>query len=379
MPYAASLSIRIGIQIVDRSLLTLSVTKITPLTFSPCRPPRYACTCVHASAIARTHADISLDTHISLGFDRFVCRRACNRIVIIIILRTGFSSEVPLRERQTHRAVRNPAEWVRGKRQFTGGTWNLRETKMLVSVRTCLERASVRDRLPVLARIPSRNLLRAAQKSAFISLTRRRSFAYISSLQFPALWIIIFPFASSQILLQPRTSYFCRLHYVLVFRIVSPWSRSALLRAWFLILLLPFCFHATLFRCLYAYPLSFTSPYSLSFPLRFVSATRQFDIFFFSQHGQSFFSSLYFRISALPPTDHLSLPRLFFISFYTLHAKLLYLPTARICMRESNLGRYGKHIVQRERWRNVNQLCRVHPLVKPKPSGFIAPICLAVL
>ncbi|KAL0121853.1 hypothetical protein PUN28_006964 [Cardiocondyla obscurior] len=56
------------------------------------------------------------------------------------------------------------------------------------------------------------------------------------------------------------------------------------------------------------------------------------------------------RFFLLPAAVHLSLPLLFLFRFLR-RVPSFSLPTARICMRESNLGCYGKHNVQRERER----------------------------
>lgn len=197
--------------------------------------------------------------------------------------------------------------------------------------------------------------------------------------------IIIIRFRVSSRFAIPSAAIFFLLHYAFVFRILLLIAKYANHR---LSSIFPAFLRYTVLLSLRPSLPPYTSPHSLSSPFCFY--IRQFYSFFFSRGTQPIllFYIVFSRISALPSNPALpSLARchFFFISFSPRQASLYlptYLPTtARICMRESNLGCYGKHNVQRERerWRNVNQLCRVHPLVKPKLSGFIAPICLAVL
>lgn len=119
------------------------------------------------------------------------------------------------------------------------------------------------------------------------------------------------------------------------------------------------------------------------FSSAFCFCVRQFYIFFFSRYSQSFSSTSCFRVSILPFTNRGSSPsrcRFYFV-FSAARQASLYLP--RVSVWENRILPRKIQCVERERkiarWQNVNQLCRVHPLVKPKLSGFIAPICLAAL
>lgn len=100
--------------------------------------------------------------------------------------------------------------------------------------------------------------------------------------------------------------------------------------------LYPLRFYTTLFHCLYAHLLSLL-PFStlIIFSCSFYFYIRQFHIFFFSrEHNQSFSPTFSHLDSSFYQPRYSSLPLLFFITFSLPHAKLLYLPTACICMRE---------------------------------------------
>lgn len=134
------------------------------------------------------------------------------------------------------------------------------------------------------------------------------------------------------------------------------------------------CFYAILFCCLstpISSPVLLHTHYPLGLCVVLISINSRFS---FSRSAAQSFSTLCFRISILPSTNRDSPPThcWFFISFSPPCTKLLYLPTARIYMRESNLGCYGKHNVQKERERGRKKERKVveyKPVIPCTPFG----------
>lgn len=111
-------------------------------------------------------------------------------------------------------------------------------------------------------------------------------------------------------------------------------------------------FHTTLFCCPYAHPLSCTSLHTHYFLVCVLLLYPSIPYFLFlAAQPILLFYIVFSRLdSSFYQPRFISLPLPFLFRFLC-RAPSFSLPTARICMRESNLGCYGKHNVRERRER----------------------------